>query len=145
MKPTFGERLKELRLEHELTQLELAKKLFIAKSSICKYEKDNNFPEASLLQKIADYFNVSVDYLLGKSDQKNYKSSRDTLDDNHIRNILLKNIEKINGNVNEKTIDKAFEIIKAFSRKGINVNDISSDKIDKMIEMYLIALNINKD
>lgn len=94
MKPTFGERLKELRLENELTQLELAKKLFISKSSICKYEKDNNFPEASLLQKIADYFNVSVDYLLGKSDDRKIILN----DDIHLKYALkLADILKSNG------------------------------------------------
>lgn len=94
MKSTFGDRLKELRLERNLTQLELAQIFFISKSSVCKYEKGNNFPEASLLQKIADYFSVSVDYLLGKSDDRKIPND----DDIHLKYaVKLADILKRNG------------------------------------------------
>jgi transcriptional regulator with XRE-family HTH domain len=69
---TFSERLKELRKEARLTQDELAKVFFLNKSSISRYEKNKQIPEMETLQKIAGYFNVSIDYLLGNHDLKNY-------------------------------------------------------------------------
>ena len=68
---SFGERLKELRIEYRLTQEELADKFYLNKSSISRYERNQQVPELDLLQKIADFFKVGVDYLLGNSDIKN--------------------------------------------------------------------------
>ncbi|HIE4788150.1 TPA: helix-turn-helix domain-containing protein [Clostridioides difficile] len=65
---TFGERLKKLRTEKKITQQELATILNINKSSISRYEKDQQMPEIKLLETIADYFDISLDYLLGRSD-----------------------------------------------------------------------------
>ncbi len=61
---TFGTRLKRLRLNMDMTQQDFAEQFNLNKSSISKYEKDKNLPENQLLIEIADYFNVSVDYLL---------------------------------------------------------------------------------
>lgn len=61
---TFGTRLKQLRLSEKLTQTELADILHVQKSSISRYENDKQIPEVNLLIKLADYFKVSVDFLL---------------------------------------------------------------------------------
>lgn len=65
---TFGERLKELRKEKRLTQKQLAQILFIDDTSISKYENGKNGPENVILNQIADYFEVSTDYLLGRDE-----------------------------------------------------------------------------
>jgi len=64
----FAGRLKELRKEAGLTQVELSTKVGISKSSISMYEANSRKPELETLEAIADYFNVNMDYLLGKSD-----------------------------------------------------------------------------
>lgn len=64
---TFSIRFKELRLNHKLTQDDLAKKLKISKSSISMYENGNREPDFETLELIADYFNVDMNFLLGKS------------------------------------------------------------------------------
>jgi len=66
---TFGTRLKALRISKRLTQENFANLFYLNKSSISKYEKDKNLPENQLLIKIADFFEVSVDYLLCRTDQ----------------------------------------------------------------------------
>ncbi len=68
-----NEILKELRQQKDLTQQELATTLDINLSSYQKYERPNNTIKPSLdtLIKLADYYNVSVDYLLGRSEPKN--------------------------------------------------------------------------
>ncbi|SHK45556.1 helix-turn-helix domain-containing protein [Tepidibacter formicigenes] len=68
---TFGERFKLLRNEKNLTQEKLANIFFLNKSSISRYEQDKQMPEIDLLQKFADFFGVSLDYLMGKSNIRN--------------------------------------------------------------------------
>ena len=61
-------RLKELRKERGLKQKDLATVLQVAPQSIGYYENLINKPDPEMLIKIADYFNVSIDYLLGRED-----------------------------------------------------------------------------
>lgn len=57
-------RLKELRQNRNITQGKLAEALNLARSTVAMYESGSSEPDFSTLQKIADYFNVSIDYLL---------------------------------------------------------------------------------
>jgi len=63
----FGNRLRQLRKEKGLTQAELAKLLSIGESTISFYESGKRQPDYETLIRIADLFNVSVDYLLGRT------------------------------------------------------------------------------
>jgi len=62
---TIGERIADLRKDKDLTQIEFAKKLNIDKSTIAKYETDKSIPSVPMLIKIAKFFSVTTDYLLG--------------------------------------------------------------------------------
>lgn len=62
----FNKVLKSLRLSKKLTQDELAKILKISRSTVGMYEKGDREPDYETLESIADYFNVSIDYLLGR-------------------------------------------------------------------------------
>lgn len=68
MNNELGKRIKSLREESELSQLELAKILNISNSTLSQYEAGNRIPGDDIKNKIADYFNVSVDFLLGRTD-----------------------------------------------------------------------------
>ncbi len=68
----FADRLKEERIQKGLTQTELAKTLYLGQTSVSKYESGKQIPEMPTLQKIADFFGISIDYLLGKTDIRNY-------------------------------------------------------------------------
>lgn len=61
-------RLKELRKKHGLSQIRLAIDLCIPQNSISRYETGVRKPDYDTLIQIADYFNVSIDYLVGRSD-----------------------------------------------------------------------------
>ncbi len=63
----FGQILKQLRITKGLTQNELAKILDVSKSNISKYEAGSVEPNMSVLIRISEYFEVSVDCLLGKN------------------------------------------------------------------------------
>ena len=64
----FHERLKVLRSDRGLSQSEFAKYIKVSKSSVNMYERGEREPGLETLERIADYFNVDMDYLLGKSD-----------------------------------------------------------------------------
>lgn len=63
---TFGQRLKELRNERGISQNELSKHIGVSKSSVNMYERDEREPGFETLEAIADFFNVNMDYLLGR-------------------------------------------------------------------------------
>lgn len=63
----FSERFKELREKKGLSQEELAKRLDIPRASVANYEVEDRLPRQKRLNEIADFFGVSVDYLLGRS------------------------------------------------------------------------------
>lgn len=61
-------RMKELRKEKQITQAELAKALNIAPSTIGMYEQGRREPDYKTLERIADFFHVSTDFLIGRED-----------------------------------------------------------------------------
>lgn len=67
----LSERLHSLRKERMLTQTDAAKAVGISMKSYCRYEAGEREPTASVLVRIADFYNVTTDYLLGRSDEKN--------------------------------------------------------------------------
>ena len=64
----FQERLIELRKLNKLTQREMAEYLQIAQPSYIRYENGSSQPSLETLVKLADYFDVSTDYLLGREE-----------------------------------------------------------------------------
>ena len=81
----FANKLKKLRIEHGLTQAQLAQKVGIGTSTIGMYESNIRKPSFEVLIKLAIFFNVSTDYLI--SDEK---------DDENLRNIshLFESLDK---------------------------------------------------
>lgn len=79
----FNIRLKELRLEAGLTQKDLANAIEVGRTTISEYESGKIVPKQEGLLKLANHFNVSVDYLTGVSNEratrKQNESSLDTL------------------------------------------------------------------
>lgn len=63
---TFGERLKLLRTRKQLSQQALSDRLGLNRSTYARYETDDNQPDYDTLQTLADFFEVTVDYLLGR-------------------------------------------------------------------------------
>ncbi len=64
----FCERLKELRLEENLSAKQLGKILEVSDSTIVRWENEDRIPSIEQLKKIAIYFKVSADYLIGLED-----------------------------------------------------------------------------
>ena len=88
----FNERLKQLRTEASLSQQEFATAISLSKSSVNMYERGEREPGIATLECIADYFNVDMDYLVGRSDHKNKTAWYLSLNDdqkNVFKNIIL--------------------------------------------------------
>lgn len=66
------ERIRVLREKADISREEFAKKIGITYAALSKYETGKRAPDYEVLQKIADYFEVSTDYLLGRTENKNY-------------------------------------------------------------------------
>jgi len=64
----FKERLKELRLEKNLLQKDLANKMKVSKSAVSGWEIGRNQPSYELLMELASFFEVTTDYLIGLED-----------------------------------------------------------------------------
>lgn len=67
---SFGQRLADLRREKGFSQVQLAQMLNMGQSTIAMYERDKRSPDNKTLERLADFFNVSVDYLLCLTDTR---------------------------------------------------------------------------
>ena len=76
----LSERLKQLRAEQHLSQRSLADKLNISQQSITAWETGRSEPTSGALTKIANFFDVSTDYLLGQTDIKKSQKEIDNQD-----------------------------------------------------------------
>lgn len=119
----FKERLAFLRKEKNLNQEDFAKKLGYTRTAISAWEVGRNEPSNADTIKIADFFNVSIDYLLGKSDIRNPKPSTDDLLD-------LAKIGFTKENYNPPT-EKQKEQIKTILKTILEDNKKDNKKNDK--------------
>lgn len=112
----FKDRLKDLRKEYGLTQQEFAEKLGLVRTAVANYENGRNIPNAETLNIIANFFDVTVDYLLGRTGEKNNKS------------IYIQNSESLSI-VNEEKENKLTKEINTLSPEN-------QEEIRKLIELY---------
>jgi len=64
----LGKRLRELRKQRNLTMKEFGNRFNLAESTISGYENETRKPDMDILKRFADFFEISVDYLLGRTD-----------------------------------------------------------------------------
>lgn len=67
-KDFFARRLKELRFKQKVSSQALADAVGVSRPAISQFENGVNYPHVSTFCALADYFNVSLDYLVGRSD-----------------------------------------------------------------------------
>jgi len=77
----IGIRITELRKQAGMSQFQLAKVLDIATSTLGMYETGKREPSLKVLNRIASYFNVSTDYLLGRPEKKTGTTKSDKIED----------------------------------------------------------------
>lgn len=70
MAESFSDKLKKLRLSKNLTQVQLAKLVYVSRSAISKWEQNRGFPNIDALQRISEIFEISIDELLSEKELK---------------------------------------------------------------------------
>lgn len=128
----FSKRFKEERKRKGLTQQQLAEKFHTDKSSISKYENDHSMPELPILQEYAKFFGVSIDYLLGNTDERSPadKIKKAISDDPELLEFWeeLKDREdlqlmfKQTRDLSPETIQQIINIIKTFEKEQDDAN-----------------------
>ena len=111
-----GARIKQLREEIGLTQIELADKLKISNSAIGMYETDKREPSDELKIKMSELFNVSIDYLLGKTDIRNSGKQIDDVLNEAMIGMSAKEYDSLSENT--KNAIKNFAIYMKEQEKG---------------------------
>lgn len=79
-KITFGEKLKNARLESNYTQEELVNKLCVSRSEISKWESDKGMPDINNLKIISSVLNITIDYLLNEEDNLKLNTTKYKID-----------------------------------------------------------------
>lgn len=103
----FHSRLRELRMSRKISQQKLSEELGISKSSVNMYERGEREPGIDLLEQIADFFNVDLDYLTGASDSPR-KTLKEYNNEEELKFALFDGAEGIT--------DEMFEEVKAFAK-----------------------------
>lgn len=121
---TAFERIKDLADKHRISLNDLEDKLGISRNSLYGIKKAN--PKSDRLQQIADYFNVSTDYLLGRTDNPAISSDLVTTADGRVVDLsnLRERIVLFDGKpLSDEDVDKIAQIIKL----SLGVSDIESE------------------
>ena len=92
----FAERLRELRRSRSLTQKELGTKIGLSKAVVSKYETGMGYPSFDILIRIAQFFGVSTDYLLGVSGSRTIDISGLTESQTEAVHLLIAEFMKAN-------------------------------------------------
>lgn len=124
----FNKTLKKLRKNNKLTQKELADKIGVARTTLANYEQGTRFPDKETLLMIADFFDVSLDYLVGRSPADKIKKA--ISDDEELLEFWneLKDREdlqlmfKQTRDLNPETIQQIINIIKTFEKEQDDAN-----------------------
>lgn len=123
---TFGNNLKMLRIEHGWTQTELAKLLNVAKGTVSNWENENRFPDKDMLNKIADTFKVSMDYLLGRTDEEKLTIATPNITKKDIKdhNTFMEDAKALfmNDNVAEEDLEKIYRDISELYWEAKEIN-----------------------
>lgn len=124
---TFSDRLKKLRTEKGILQKELAEYLNVSRVTITQYENGSRSPDDETKKKIAKYFNVSLDYLMGASDIRNpYNENKEI---SEVDKFLLKLKEEMQkqgldfDETSPEELIETYKLLMEFKKKTQNNKD----------------------
>lgn len=104
----IGDTIKELRDEKDIKQKDLATYLGVSPSTIGMYEQNRRTPDSEMILKLSDFFNVSTDYLLGKSNIRNPEQNSNKVN-------MRKEVETIAAHLEDKDITpKKMKLLKSY-------------------------------
>lgn len=121
---TVGEKIKQLRLNHNLTGEQLGKKFNVTKVAISNWENGNRNPDNEMLIKIADFFDVTTDYLLGRTDDPHTLISEAAINGHSYKFELDKTIFP-NGLTYEQMVEK-LKVLEKLEKAGFKFESPNS-------------------
>ena len=95
-------RIKELRTEKNMTQNEIATVLGISRQVFANYEKEINYPDPKMLVKLADFFDVSIDFLVGRTDELDIVRQKSTISPSELE--FLARFRQLDKNAQNKVL-----------------------------------------
>lgn len=104
-------RIKQLRTSHRMKQSDLAHRLCVKPNTISYWENGKYEPSFDMLQKMADVFDVSIDYLLGRDEKEKPTPEDRGGQDDPLRTILLHNFDLLNQEGREKLVDTSDDMV----------------------------------
>jgi len=121
----IGNRIRFLRNQNKIDRQQLADAIGITYHALSKYETDERQPGYDTLAKIADFFDVSVDYLLGRTDDPSPKGTQHVNDDEALEYLdelhkrpEMKALFEVGRKATKEDIETAITIIEALKKKG---------------------------
>lgn len=120
----FPNRLKTLRNEHSWTQADLAQRINVSPKTIGTWERGTREPPIETITKLSDIFEVSSDYLLGKTDKKHYYDLT-----NKDKNGIDKQIEDMMSGVSDNSL--------AYFQNGAELDDDDKKLLEASLRQVL--------
>lgn len=120
-------RLKELREERNLSQLNVANAIGTSQTNIGRWEKDKNEPSSGYVVKLADFFEVTTDYLLGREDDFGNISVTTNLNLTAEEKVMLELFNQL-PDVRRRTIIDTMRFMVDSNRSSATQNKISNVK-----------------
>lgn len=111
----FADILKQLRNQKGVTQEELAKAIYVTNSAISQYEANVSRPNLESLERIAKFFNVSIDYLLGTSP---YYNVEELLNQDYCEGITVSTLVGKCMNVKGKHRETLLDVVEALELRS---------------------------
>ena len=92
----LNENIKRLRTQRGLNQVELSKKMNVSKQCVSNWENDNVLPSIEMLMRLADFFGVTTDYLLGRTAKNTIETDGLTEEQTTHLQLLINDLKKAN-------------------------------------------------
>ena len=127
-------RFRKLRLDNNYSQTQLAKKLKVHQTAISQWELGKSFPDILTMQKLADIYDVSIDYILGRENSRNGHVALPEDEERLLQNYRSLGTEEKNTVqdfiVNKKQKPRMYEVSAAASGGGSVTKQLSEEEVE---------------
>lgn len=137
----FGERLKELRNQKDLSQDSLAKELGFSKGALCYYENCARVPDITILDKVAKYFDVPIGYLMGYT-KATKAENVSVCDQTGLSEEAVLGLKRLRSSeYNDESMDlKLFDLVNSLLGDSFSVELGDEDVIETYFSLILKAI-----